>query len=151
MIDLIIFNAIMMSKKCKYAIKALIVLSKEQKREPILIADLAIKEKIPKKFLETILLELKRYGWLNSKKGQGGGYYLSADPKKIMLSDVFRLMNGPIALTSCASLNYYERCEDCPDERACGIKYLSIQVRDASLNILNKTSIADLAKKEKKK
>lgn len=138
----------MLSKKSKYALKALILLSNKYEEGPILIADIAKHEKIPKKFLEAILLELRKKGILASKKGAGGGYYMLKSPKNVMLSDVIRITDGPIALTPCVSLNFYERCEECINEEVCSIKDFALKVRDASLNILSKTSLGDLVARE---
>jgi len=141
----------MLSKKSKYAIKALIVLAKEYERnQPMLISKIAEDEHIPKKFLEAILLELKKKGILGSKMGAGGGYYLIKNPKDVMLSSVIRLTDGPISLTPCVSLNFYERCDECVNETVCSLRDVAKDVRDASLNILANTSIANLLEREKR-
>lgn len=141
----------MLSKKSKYAIKALIVLAKEYERnQPMLISKIAEDEHIPKKFLEAILLELKKKGILGSKMGAGGGYYLIKNPKDVMLSSVIRLTDGPISLTPCVSLNFYERCDECVNEAVCSLRDVAKDVRDASLNILANTSIANLLEREKR-
>src|ERR1700744_1798436 len=100
----------MLSKKTQYALKALGYLAAKYGEGPVLIADIAKKKKIPVKFLETILLELKQASVLDSKKGKGGGYYLTQNPKKTSLATVMRVVGGPIALLPCASLNFYEKC-----------------------------------------
>lgn len=140
----------MLSKKSKYAIKALVYLAKNFQRGPVLISTLAEEEKIPKKFLEAILLEFRKMGTLGSKKGVGGGYYLIKDPKEVMLSQVVRITDGPIALVPCVSLNFYEPCEECSNEATCGLRSVALDLRDASLAILNNTSLADLLKREVK-
>ncbi len=134
----------MLSKKTLYAFKALMHLSNEYERGPILIADIARKRKIPLKFLENILLELKKAGILDSKKGKGGGYFLAKDPHKILLADVLRLVDGPIALLPCVSLHFYEKCINC-DEKKCGLNRVMILVRDANLAILETKTVADIA------
>ena len=135
----------MLTKKSKYAIKALTALAKHnQADKPLRIVDISESEKIPMKFLEAILLELRKNGYLGSKKGLNGGYYLLKDPKEIILSNVIRITGGPIALIPCASLNFYERCDDCTDEITCGLRDVALKVRDASLKILSNTSIYDL-------
>ncbi|HRH60021.1 MAG TPA: Rrf2 family transcriptional regulator [Chitinophagaceae bacterium] len=134
----------MLSKKTQYAFKALMYLSNEQGRGPVLIADIARKKRIPLKFLENILLELKKDGILGSKKGKGGGYFITKDPSTVYLADVLRLIDGPIALLPCVSLHFYEKCRDC-DERRCGLNKVMIEVRDANLAILEKRTLADLA------
>jgi Rrf2 family protein len=140
----------MLSKKSKYAIKALVALAKEYEQGPVLISRIAEGERIPQKFLEAILLELKKIGILGSKKGAGGGYYLIKPPKDVMLSNVMRLTDGPIALIPCVSLNFYERCEECKDEVTCSLRDVALEVRDASLRILTKTSLADLLAREQR-
>jgi Rrf2 family protein len=138
----------MISKKTKYAIKALLHLAKSYGEGPVLIAHLSEKEKIPKKFLEAILLDLRKQGILGSKIGVGGGYYLIKKPSEVMLSQVLRSIDGPIALIPCVSLNFYERCADCPDETICGIREVMTEVRDASLKVLSGTTLADMLKRE---
>jgi Rrf2 family protein len=138
----------MLSKKSKYAIKALVALSRRYPSGPVLIADLAEQEELPRKFLEAILLGLKNQGILGSKKGAGGGYYLIKAPGEVMLSNVIRLTDGPIALTPCVSLNFYEPCAECTDEATCGLRDVAREVRDASLKILTGTSIQDILDRE---
>jgi Rrf2 family protein len=139
----------MLTKKSKYAIKALTSLARHFDKEgPLRIAEISDSEKIPMKFLEAILLELKKNGYLGSKKGLNGGYYLLKNPNDIILSNVIRITGGPIALIPCASLNFYERCEDCTDEISCGLREVALKVRDASLEILSNTSIADIVSRE---
>lgn len=139
----------MISKKTKYAIKALMVLGRNYGSQPIQIMKIAEEERIPKKFLEQILLEMRNAGILYSKKGAGGGYSLNKAPEDIYLSQVMRLIDGPIALLPCVSLNFYRRCEECAEEHACGIRDTFLDVRNAMLDILNDTSIASLINKEK--
>jgi len=133
----------MLSKKTQYALKALGYLASKYGEGPVLISDIAVKKKIPVKFLETILLELKQAGILESKKGKGGGYYLAQSPKKISLASAIRLVGGPIALIPCVSLNFYEKCKDC-DEATCGLNKAMAITRDATLKILEKKTLAEL-------
>ncbi len=133
----------MLSKKTQYAFKALIYLSEHAVDGPVLISEISEKKNIPLKFLENILLELRKAGILESKKGKGGGYYLAVDPRKVTLAKVMRLLDGPIALLPCVSLNFYEKCKDC-DEKICGLNRMMIQVRDATLKILESKTLADL-------
>lgn len=141
----------MLSKKTKYAIKALIHLARHHEAgHPVLIGDIASHEHIPKKFLENILAELKTAGILHSKKGKGGGYYLAKHPEEVHLARIIRLVNGPIALQPCISLNFYERCEECTDEEVCGLRDVLRQVRDATLSILINSTLAELVRKEDK-
>ena len=138
----------MLSKKTRYAIKALVIMGKNFGNEPMQISRIAAEEHIPKKFLEQILLDLRNSGLLYSKKGAGGGYKLIKDPKEIFLVQVLRITGGPIALLPCVSLNFYQRCEECIDERTCGIRDVFVDVRNASLKILTETSIADVIERE---
>lgn len=138
----------MISKKTKYAIKALVVLGKNYGMAPMQIFRIAEEEKIPKKFLEQILLDLRNAGLLFSKKGAGGGYSLNKDPKEIFLVQIMRVTDGPIALLPCVSLNFYHRCEECKDEITCGIRDVFLDVRNVSLKILAETSIADIIERE---
>ncbi len=140
----------MLTKKSKYAIKALVALARKYEKGPVLISDIAQQEAIPKKFLESILLDLKKQGILASKKGMGGGYYLLKSPSEVMLSSVMRLTDGPIALIPCVSKNFYKKCVECVDEYTCGLHDVAKEVRDASLNILTKTSIKDILDREEK-
>ncbi|WP_298369895.1 Rrf2 family transcriptional regulator [uncultured Lutibacter sp.] len=130
----------MLSMKTKYGLKALSYLAKQEPNCPVLISDISESENISKKFLESILLLLKKNGFLASKKGKGGGYYLLKSPKDIKISSVIRVLEGPIAMLPCVSLNYYERCDDCKSEEACSLNRLMAEVRDSTLKILeNKT------------
>ena len=136
----------MLSRKTKYGIKALTYLALNQDKQPVPISDIADSETISRKFLESILLELRKTGILGSKKGKGGGYYLRESPDQIIIAKVYRILEGPIALVPCVSLNFYERCEDCPDEAACAVHHLMIRVRDNTLNVLEHTTLSDLMK-----
>ena len=139
----------MLSKKSKYAINALVALAKDYGKGPVLISTLSEKEHIPKKFLEAILLGLKNIGILGSKKGAGGGYFLIKPPKDVMLSSVIRQTDGPIAITPCASLNFYQKCDECSDETTCALRNVAIELREASLKILLNTSLEDLLERER--
>ncbi|HEY1020211.1 MAG TPA: Rrf2 family transcriptional regulator [Sediminibacterium sp.] len=136
----------MLSKKTQYALKALTYMAERKKDGPVLIAEIAKKKKIPLKFLENILLELKKAGMLDSKKGKGGGYFFKTDPAEIPLAQVMRLIEGPIALLPCVSLNFYQKCKDC-DEKKCGLNKVMKQVRDNTLIILENKTISDLLAK----
>jgi Rrf2 family protein len=137
----------MLSKKTKYALKALMVLAKEYGQGPVLISDIAQREEIPRKFLELILLELKNEGILQSRKGKGGGYFLGRDPHQISVGHVIRTLEGPIAPLPCVSKTAYMRCRECRDERTCGIRMVMKEVRDATSKILDSTTVADMLKR----
>ena len=134
----------MLSKKSQYAFRALSYLVGKKNDGPVLISDIATEKKIPIKFLENILLELKKAEILDSKKGKGGGYFLNRDPALISLATIIRLVNGPIAMIPCVSINFHEQCLNCNQEH-CGLHDVLIEVRDASLAILEKKSLIDLA------
>jgi Rrf2 family protein len=133
----------MLSKKSQYAFKALTYLSEKYNEGPVLISEIAAKKKIPIKFLESILLELKKADILDSKKGKGGGYFLKQKPEKVKVATVIRLINGPIAMLPCVSLYFYERCKNC-NEKHCGLHDMMIQVRDATLKIVENRTLKDL-------
>ncbi len=129
--------------KSQYAFKALTYLSEKFNEGPVLISEIAKKKKIPLKFLENILLELKKADILDSKKGKGGGYFLKKSPDKVKVASVIRLINGPIAMLPCVSLYFYERCKNC-DQKHCGLHDMMIEVRDATLNIVENRTLKDL-------
>jgi Rrf2 family protein len=137
----------MLSKKAKYAIKALLALADHQRDEPMRIHDLARREQIPPKFLELILLGLKNQGVLRSQKGKGGGYLLARDPADIYLGQIVRMFDGPLAPVPCASQTAYVPCADCRNEAVCGVHLAMKEVRDATARILDGTSLAALQRK----
>ncbi len=134
----------MLSRKTKYGLKALTFLARQESNRPVQISAIAESENISHKFLETILLILRKAGYLGSKKGKGGGYYLMKDASEIPIAAVYRILEGPIAMVPCVSLNFYEKCDDCPDEESCSVHNLMIQVRDNTLKIFENTTLADL-------
>jgi len=141
----------MIAKKTKYGLHALLYLAQRDMKGPVLIADLAKRENIPKKFLEIILWELKKHGLLESKQGRGGGYQLAKHPRDIMLGQVIRILEGPLAPISCVSQTAYRKCKECKDETHCGIRLVMKDVRDAISNILDKTSLEEVDLKTLKK
>lgn len=134
----------MLSKKTKYGLKALTYLASQEENTPVQIAEIAQHENISQKFLESILLSLRKTGFLGSKKGKGGGYYLIKDPQKVLMTDVMRILEGPIAMVPCVSLNFYEKCDDCPDEATCSVNKLMLKIRDANLEVYRNSTLADL-------
>ena len=136
--------------KAKYGLRALLYLARQENQGPVLISELAAKENIPKKFLELILLDLKNHGILQSKKGKGGGYSLSRRPEAIKLGRVIRVLDGPLAPLPCASQTAYVPCDECEDEKTCGIRLVMKDVRDAMANILDSTSLADVLRQVEK-
>lgn len=138
----------MISKKTKYALKALTILTEEYCRQkPVLIETLARRGKTPKKFLELILLDLKNKGILMSKKGKGGGYLLARNPDAIKLGTVMRILEGPLAPLPCLSKTAYRKCEECEDEAACNIRLMMKEIYEAQLKVLDETTLQDLSQK----
>lgn len=133
----------MLSKKTQYGLKALGYLAGKYNDGPVLIAEISKAKKIPIKFLEAILLSLKKNGILDSKKGRGGGYVLAKAPKQTTIADAIRIIDGPIAMLPCVSLHFYERCKDC-NEKVCGLNKIMIQTRDATLKVLEKKTLQHL-------
>ena len=133
----------MLSRKAQYAFRALTLLVDRYEKGPVLISEIASEKRIPLKFLENILLELKKAGVLESKKGKGGGYYVKDHPSKTTVAKVIRVVDGPIAMLPCVSLYFYEKCSNC-DEHNCGLHGIMEGVRDATLNILENKTLQDL-------
>jgi Rrf2 family protein len=138
----------MLSRKTKYGLKALSYLARNEDTNPVQISMISTAENISLKFLESILLTLKKAGFLGSKKGKGGGYYLLKKADSINIAAIYRVLEGPIALVPCVSLNFYEKCSDCPDEKLCSVHNLMIELRDSNLHILENTSLQDLIGKK---
>jgi Rrf2 family protein len=134
----------MISKKMKYALKALIEIV-NNKEEHISASHIAAKANVPIKFLEQILTELRKGHIVSSVKGSFGGYYLLKEPQNITIADIYRIIDGPIAWVSCASLNFYETCKDCPNEDTCNIHHALVYLRNETLRVLQKMTIQDLA------
>jgi len=134
----------MLSKKAQYALQALMYMAEKPANEPTLIAEIAKKRRIPLKFLENILLQLKNEGVLESKKGKGGGYFFKLPPRDVPLARIIRIIDGPIAMLPCVSLYFYERCKNC-DEKSCGLHDTMVQVRDATLKLLERKTVADIS------
>ncbi|MBV1925456.1 MAG: Rrf2 family transcriptional regulator [Dokdonia sp.] len=134
----------MLSRKTKYGLKALCYIAKRKDKGNVLIQQIADDEQISKKFLESILLVLRKAGFLGSKKGKGGGYYLIKDPSEITMAAVIRILEGPLALLPCVSLNFYEKCDDCPDEDVCSLHTWMLEVRDSTLVVLENKTLLDV-------
>jgi len=124
--------------------QALMYMAEKPANEPTLIAEIAKKRRIPLKFLENILLQLKNEGVLESKKGKGGGYFFKLPPRDVPLARIIRIIDGPIAMLPCVSLYFYERCKNC-DEKSCGLHDTMVQVRDATLKLLERKTVADIS------
>lgn len=131
----------MMSKKCKYAIKALVRLGENYGKGNVFTSFIAEAENIPKKFLEQILLELKHAGYVGSQRGFGGGYYLKKHPKQITVADIYRLFDGAIALVPCVAVQFYEKCDDCQDEKSCPYRREFMKIKEQTRLVMKKTTI----------
>lgn len=137
----------MISKKCKYAIHALVHMAKNPE-DKFLIKDVSDACAIPKKFLETIMLDLKRAGILGSKQGKNGGYALRKAPADVNLAEVVRLFDGAIAAVPCATFKFYESCDECEDENTCSVRAAFLQVRNATVEMLKSETLESLVKTE---
>ena len=133
----------MISQKAKYALRALVSLCRARYGEPLMISQISKEQAIPKKFLEQILLELKRHGIVESRRGRLGGYVLLRAPDKVTFGEVLRLIDGPIAPLPCLSKIAYRRCIDCADESTCEIRHVFARVAEATREVLDKTTLAD--------
>jgi Rrf2 family protein len=134
----------MLSKKAQYAFRALTLLVEKYNEGPVLISEISEKKNVPLKFLEFILLELRKAGILDSKKGKGGGYYLKSNPADTTVANIIRIVDGPISMLPCVSLYFYRRCENC-DEHNCGLHDIMKGERDATLKILENKTLQYLA------
>ncbi|MEO8883837.1 MAG: Rrf2 family transcriptional regulator [Devosia sp.] len=136
----------MISQRAKYALRALVALVEVRAGEPLMISEISRRKAIPKKFLEQILLELKRSGMVESRRGRLGGYVLARPAEKITFGEVLRLIDGPVALLPCLSKIAYRRCADCADEKTCEIRHVFARVADATRDVLDTTTLADAVK-----
>lgn len=137
----------MFTQKTRYSMLAMVRLAREYNKGTLLINEIAESERIPKRFLESILLELKKNGYLGSKLGKKGGYYLIKKPEDISLLEIVRLFEGSIALLACTSEKFYQPCEHCKDEKTCIIRSTFKDIREYTYNKLVNTSIASLVEK----
>ena len=133
----------MLTKKGKYGIKALVHLAQLPPGQLAFVGDVASTNNIPKKFLDAILGELRNAGFVQSRKGKGGGYRLARAADEIMVGHVVRVLDGPLAPISCASRTRYEACEDC-DEETCQVRHMMLEVRQAIADVLDRRSLASL-------
>lgn len=133
----------MISQKAKYALRALVALASAQTGTSLSVADIAVQQGIPKKFLEQILLTLKRNGLVTSRRGKTGGYLLLKAAGEISYGEVLRIIDGPVALLPCLSKTAYRRCEDCTDEKTCEIRRVFARVATSTRDILDSTTIHD--------
>lgn len=134
----------MLSQKAKYGLKALMYLVQHQERGGIPIGEIAQAEDIPRKFLDAILLELKRHQYVASRMGKAGGYWLAQPPASISAGEVIRVLDGPLAPIPCASRTAFRPCADCKDVNACRIRRVMLEVRDAIAAVLDNTTLAEM-------
>ncbi len=138
----------MLNKRTKYALHALLALAEAG---PLSAERIAAEAHVPRKFLEAILTDLAKAGIIVSRKGRGGGHQLAHKPKDIRMTEVIRLFNGAIALVPCVSLNFYEPCAECPDEATCAVHDVFLEVRVATVRMLEKATLADMLRRKEKK
>jgi Rrf2 family protein len=136
----------MLSQKAKYALRALLMLAEQPDADMVMIADIAEREKVPRKFLEAILVDLRKRGLLDSRRGKYGGYRLAKPADAISFGEIIRIVDGPLAPLPCASKTGFRACEDCTDVNSCSVRWLMLQVRDATADILDNCSLADALK-----
>ena len=144
----------MLSKKSKYAINALVYLARQAREDDhrkVQISEISEAQNIPRKFLESILLDLKNNGILGSKMGRGGGYYLRKSPAEVNLAEVYRIFDGAIGLLPCVTYQYYEKCEECRDEETCGIREAILEVRNKTVEILKNNTLEAILQTEDRK
>lgn len=137
----------MLSQKSKYALKALGYLAKNHGNGPVLMSVIARDKKIPLAFLENIFHELKKAGFLISHRGRFGGYTLAEAPDQVKVASIIRVVNGPLAMLPCVSLNFYATCDDCC-EATCGLRGIFQEARDALLKVLENRYLSDIMDKE---
>ncbi len=139
----------MLSNRAKYATRALLDLTEHCDRGPVLIQEIGDRQNIPNKFLEQILLTLKHAGFVDSRKGRGGGYFLARPPSKITLGAVVRAIDGPLAPISCVSITRFQEC-GCPDPNTCGLRTAWQEARNALAEVLDRTSFAEILQRQQK-
>jgi Rrf2 family protein len=140
----------MLSQKARYALHALIVLADHSGEEPMQIADIAAEARAPRKFLEQILLDLRKRGIVRSQRGRGGGYFIGKNPKDITFAEIIRTIDGPLALAPCVSVTAYHKCDDCVDEATCAIRKVLLAARDATAHVLETRTLAQAAAQARK-
>ena len=138
----------MLAQRTRYALRSLLFLAEQPGPEPVQLAHIAQTQHVPPKYLELIMLDLKKAGLIKSTRGPKGGYVLARAPEAISFGDIVRVMEGPIALIPCASVNYYARCGDCHDEATCAIRKAFGMVRDQTTSLLDGIALSDASKWE---
>lgn len=135
----------MLSNKAKYALKSLIYLAQNGGDKPVFTSTIAFDEKMPRKFLENILVILRNEGFLTSIRGKSGGYKIAMHPSKIKMGEVVRLIDGPLAPTPCVSLTAYKKCSECIEEESCKVRLIMKEVRDAISRVLDNITLEEAA------
>jgi Rrf2 family protein len=138
----------MISQRAKYALRALVALARADEGHSVTISDIAESQRIPKKFLEQILLELKRHGVVDSRRGKEGGYLMRKGADEVTYGEILRVIDGPLALLPCLSKVAYRRCDDCGDEANCEVRRVFAQVAKSTRDVLDRTTIEDSLKTE---
>jgi Rrf2 family protein len=133
----------MLTQRSRYAIRALLALAKAPPGIPVPLRLIALEARVPRKFLEIILTEMKRAGFIETTRGKAGGYRLARAPHLISFGEIIRVIEGPLALVPCVSRTAYRPCADCVDEASCAIRKAMMIVRDDTARILDGTSLAD--------
>jgi Rrf2 family protein len=133
----------MITQKARYAFRALFALAEAAPEETLFISDIAEARRIPRKFLEQILLDLKHHGIVASRRGKHGGYALLMPPAEISFGRVLRIFDGPLAPLPCLSRMAYRRCEDCEDEDNCATRRVFSVAYQRSVEVLDSTTLAD--------
>lgn len=139
----------MLAQKTRYAMRSLLYLVEEGQGAPVQLARIAETQRVPPKYLELIMLTLKKAGLVRSTRGPRGGYVLARSPTDISFGEIVRVMEGPIALVSCASVNFYEPCGDCHNEETCAIRRAFAMLREQSAALLEGISLEEAAAWEK--
>lgn len=139
----------MLTKKAQYALYALRYLAFKKDKGPVLIKEIVEAEFLPQKFIEAILVDLKNAGFVNSKKGKNGGYYLIKEPKEINFADIIRIFDGAIALLPCATYKYYEKCDKCQNDDNCGLRNVVKEIRDKTVAIMKELTLQDVIDRDK--
>jgi Rrf2 family protein len=132
-----------LTQKSRYALRSLLYLVEEAGGSPVQLGRIAETQNIPPKYLELIMLDLKKAGLVKSLRGPRGGYQITRAPEEISFGDIVRALEGPIALVSCASVNFYAPCGDCHDEASCAIRRAFAIIRDRTTEILDGISLAE--------
>ena len=140
----------MITHKTRYALRSLLFLAEKGGDAPVQLGRIAETQRVPHKYLELIMLDLRKAGLVKSNRGPKGGYLLARAPEEITFGEIVRAMEGPIALVSCASVNFYAPCGDCHDEATCAIRRAFTILRDQSTAVLDSISLAQGAEWEER-